>query len=264
LAKVAIVFDGGLASLAAQRTHGASWSGITRRSQDLLTDHVTLHEKGSLALFYTTITGDAWPSSPQKTKAGGWISSKKQKVELKLVYPSIYSIGYEFCEAYGRECDLDRVAVRLARVGNAEKWRVLTSFSGSNVAGSHHFTVGMTKSANASLYQSKPVSAKTPEEARQKMESKFRWHLLHHVVGPGGVETYTSRKRGNIQMPQEFAILLAFFHLGNVVRYDPERLGRLVDSRACSMIDAARRHAVLDYVLAIWSFVKRRTVLISG
>ena len=60
---------------------------------------------------------------------------------------------------------------------------------------------------------------------------------------------------GRLVIPQELAVLLAFFHLSNVVRYDPERLARLYDSRAVPVLEALRRHGLLTYLTTLWSFL---------
>ena len=265
LAKVVAIFAGSLSSVHAQREHGASWTGIHRRSHDLMTDHITLQEKGALALFYRTLTGSPWPSSGQKDRTGKWISTKKRKIDLRFVYPTISSIEYEYAAAYGRPTMLDRLAVEIAHSGtdknNSNTWRVVAKFE-EPVTRKHHLTNGMSRKSDKMTFTTKALRAPTASEARINFRRQIRWHLLHHTLYGGNVTTYTPASANNIQMPQEFSILLVFFHLGNVVRYDPERLSRIVDSKACSMIDAARRHAVLDYMLAIWSFITQRTVLL--
>jgi hypothetical protein len=77
-------------------------------------------------------------------------------------------------------------------------------------------------------------------------------------------EAFTPVTRSKVPFPEEFPILLALFHLGNVVRYDPERLDKILDSKACSVVETLRRHATLTFLLAIWSHFSQAEIQINS
>jgi hypothetical protein len=62
-------------------------------------------------------------------------------------------------------------------------------------------------------------------------------------------------------MFEELPIVLAFFHLSSVVRYKPEFLARLRDSRYWPVLMSMQTHCMNKLLLLFWSYVHRRTIL---
>jgi hypothetical protein len=51
---------------------------------------------------------------------------------------------------------------------------------------------------------------------------------------------------------EELCITLAYFHLSNVVRYNPEHLFKLMDSKYWAILLALRKHGYLRYLKQMW------------
>ena len=51
--------------------------------------------------------------------------------------------------------------------------------------------------------------------------------------------------------------MLAFFHMSNVVRYNPEFLARLKDSRSWGLLLVLRNHAVLKFLKLFWENISQ-------
>ena len=61
-----------------------------------------------------------------------------------------------------------------------------------------------------------------------------------------------------IEFPEEIPIWLLFFYLSSIVRYKPELVERLRDSKYWPVLSTARLHVFLDFLLAFWSFVHQK------
>jgi hypothetical protein len=245
LAKIAIVFRGGLRDLEKQRHHGASWSGLTSKAQDFLRDHITIRSKGAIALFYRLIVGPRQPAL-------------EGRILLRQVYPLIPSIAFEYDQAYHTEPMLRPVRAYLNQQDD-KGWRVeVTAGLGTDepLDVRSPLLVGLRKFRDGKA--SRWVSARDASDAHAILGSQIRWWLLYHRSFSGHVFTYTPTRKCKLALPEEFPALLALFHLGNVVRYDPERLARLYDSRAVTVIDPLRRHGLLTYLTAIWSLYTQK------
>jgi hypothetical protein len=265
LAKVVILCKGRLSDLRAHRSHGLAWTGISRVSQDLLTDHITLQEHGAFGLFYDCLAGQMWPKTAQKDKSGDWISTYKRQILLRDVYPYIRSIGFEYTNTYGEASRFEHVQIDIDET-RPGAWRAVVQFPGAIDVGRtinrKRFKILSGLSTDGSAYVTRTVSAADRETARNLLAHDLRWFLLSPSVVSGRSYTLTPYSSSSFLMPEEIPTLLAFFHLGSVVRYDPERLSRLFDSRACGMLETLRRHGTYDYLLATWSFVTQTQVAV--
>jgi hypothetical protein len=64
-------------------------------------------------------------------------------------------------------------------------------------------------------------------------------------------------------LPQEIPIALAFFHMSSVVRYKPEFVARLRDSRYWPVVATTRYHGMLHFLRLLWSYVHQRELFIQ-
>lgn len=250
LAKVAIVFRGGALALQKQRHHGASWSGIKSQASDLVNDHITVYGSGAISLFYRAVVGTSYPPL-------------EGKVSLRQVYPLIPAVGFEYDQAYNARNVLQPVRVYFNQ--HDEKGWCVEITPSIHV---HHplspkspLLAGLQKcrDGKASRWSPAPDAA----SAHAALSGQVKWWLLYHESMPEGQFTLTPTGRAGVVLPQEFPVLLALFHLGNVVRYDPERLARLYDSRAAPVLEALRRHGLLTYLVTLWSLFTQKQHVIS-
>jgi hypothetical protein len=245
LAKIAIVFRGGAHELQKQRHHGASWSGIKAQASDLVNDHITVYKSGAISLFYRTVVGTGHPPL-------------EGKVVLRQVYPLIPSVGFEYDQAYKARDVLMPLRVYFNQ-HDENGWCVEVTPS---LHVQHPLTpkspllIGLRKCRDGKA--SRWISAKDVASAHSALSDQVKWWLLYHVSMPEGHFTLSPTGRAGVVLPQEFPVLLALFHMGNVVRYDPERLARLYDSRAAPVLEALRRHGLLTYLITLWSLYTQK------
>jgi len=85
---------------------------------------------------------------------------------------------------------------------------------------------------------------------------------FHGTTDTGFITTSTPVSGSNLLLPEEFPIILAFFHLSNVVRYAPDRLERLFDSQAAGMLETLIRQGSYRFLELFWNFMKKKTHLL--
>jgi predicted heme/steroid binding protein len=243
LAKIYIIVAGRLADLQQQRWHGATHSGALKASQDLMTDTVTLKGKGAIPLLYTVLTGLKVPHGNLTLK-------------MSEVYRHIWNVGYEYQRLYGPLQAFEQVHI---------------DFENDPAGGQRLFAYLPVTDRPLALkkdlrllanFKSDPARPNTfvtttvggdESKARLILLSRVRRSLL---VTDGdqwdGVYTWTPVSNRHFLWPEEVPILLAFFHMSNVVRYNPEFLARLKDSRSWGLLLILRNHAALTFLHRFW------------
>ena len=265
LAKITIIASGKGSQLRIQRHHGATWSGSQVFARGLLTDHITLQPRGTIPLLYQTLTGDQ--------------ITRKRRVNLANIYPYIPSIGYELGLANQNHIDrFDFVDVN-QNIGEGARGRLEIDF-GKDLApprdqkGNYKLLSGF--SLEGDKYVSPYVSGASDEEIGSKLDTKLRRFLLYDgLISKYATfgepyefskifATATPKSRSNLLLPEELPLFLAFFHLSNVVWYDPERLNHYFQSPLAGMLEALHRHGTYRYLILFWSSLNKKTIRVHS
>jgi hypothetical protein len=230
-----------------QRWHGAQYLGQKKESHTLLTDEIRLQRKGALSLFYRTVTGSQL--------------SRPFKLQMRDIYPFIKGIGAEYHLATGKHLKLWPVSFRREQYSSTDT-HVTVSAKIVPTSGSQACSFQELKL----LSGFKAVSGQPGIFARgipgnfQNEEAILpfiRPFLLYQNLNQSILTPITSKR---LLLPEELPIALLFFHMSNVVRYNPGFLSRLEDSRFWPLLLAARRHALLDFLLLFWSNMKQKEI----
>ncbi len=227
-----------------QRHHGATYKGHPKDSRNLMTERVTLKDKGAIPLFYKTLTGESYPPD--------------YPVEMRHVYPYVYNVGaeYEMCE--GLKSDVALIRVKIAGASDGGKVALLRADplrKGRKFDRRHLKLLG----AGWERVRTDPVeysSGKLPpddEEQIRHLRSHLKGHLLYLISEPN-YPLVTPLSATEIQLPEELPIALLFFHMSSVVRYNPEFLSLLMDSKHWPLLMAARQHCLLKFLKLFWSY----------
>jgi hypothetical protein len=282
LSKIMIIASGRIRELENQRRHGARWSGLKTSSHSLLTDHITLYDQGTIPLLYKAITGDLWPSVRRKNHNGNWVRDHCLNVKMSDLYPYIPSVSNEFSRAF--KDDLYFTSLHCFVVErSADKYAIEVEFiyNGPNELNPRHkykLIKGFRK--DGEKYLSNMVDAANISDASKLLMRGFPRFLLNdgfrtfpsrvklksHQVDVWGkyMGTTTPISSSLLLLPAEIPLVLVFFHLSNVVRYDPERLNRLFNSRAASLLEALSRQGIYHYLLLVWSYLMRCSTIIHN
>ena len=218
LAKIYVILAGRLADLEQQRWHGATHSGALKASQDLMTDTVTLKGKGAIPLLYTVLTGLKVPRG-------------NLTLRMSEVYRHIWNVGYEYQRLYGAVQAFQQVHIDFENAPTGgQRLVAYLSVSDGPLASKKDLRLLANFKADASRPNTfvSPSVGGDEAKARATLLSRVRRSLLIGDVGGwNNMDTWTPVSNRQFLWPEEVPILLAFFHMSNVVRYNPEFLARL-------------------------------------
>ena len=241
-AKVYILLGQHHALLPVNRWHGAQYQGFAKASHSLLTEDVIIKKGGAIPLLYRTLTGVT--------------ISSDVSVRLGEMYSYMFDVGAEYTLATGEGSRLAGIAMALAVSPTGLVPTVHVYRPGQTVARAEvKLLVGWTKDpTKPNHFISAPEPAGTTDFAG--IRDRFRPFLLYL-----GREYYcTPLSSRHLLLPEELPILIALFHMSSVVRYKPEFLAKLTDSKYWPMLLAAQRHSVFKFLTLTWSYVHNETL----
>ncbi|EKD52654.1 MAG: hypothetical protein ACD_61C00282G0016 [uncultured bacterium] len=231
------------------RKHGAEHRPHHGRPRYFMKDRVLLKKRGAIPLLYNTITGFDIPS-------------KEYVVELKDVYPYIVDVSFEHNFLHS-ERRLQICQFGIER-NDAAGHFLRASFLSDQIKGCQN------KSINQSLFGlSKEISDGTFRSPRiignydlvsKQLKNNFRRYLLYDYIDNDNLYSYVPLSSKQLLLPEEIPLILAFFHLSNIVRYNPDLLFELMDSQEWSMIQALSRHGALRFMTLFWSYFQKTSV----
>ena len=267
IAKIYIILKGKQSELEQQRLHGASYN--PKSSRDLMAEEITLHKNGAIPLYFQSITNQH-------------LVGNKTKFSIKMneIYPFIRSISHEFSEIYKPKPIYYPISIDLE--GDDKKGYRLKA----NVASKTHMQninkryikvlngfdlvpkVRETKKGRVinltgyDFYITRLINDSKENAERQLVKQYLKRYLLSLVVQGNSVSTITPISSNRLTLPEELPILLAFHHMSNVVRYNPEMLGQLKDSKAWTILLTLSRHGALSFLELSWSAIQQKNVKI--
>jgi hypothetical protein len=280
LAKVMIITGGRINDLEQQRRHGANWSGIDRNVTDLKNDEIRLWGQGTIPLLYQVLTGSMWPKTRRKNKNGRWINTLDRRIKLSEIYPYISSIAFEYSHIYGLTEALSNIIVYFEQP-NQDISRIVVTFAGNKPTSSDRRRYKILKGFNEEndLYSLSEKTSNLGSKPFESLRNQLRLFLLYDTRSNVNLQvqvnkfkgnsfseftaTYTPICGSNLLLPEEFPILLAFFHLSNVVRYKPNRLLKLFDSKASIILESLIKQGTFRFLELFWSFMNNKTYIIS-
>jgi hypothetical protein len=249
LAKVYVLLGARNADLSKNRWHGAQYLGHAKDSHSLLTEEVVLKRSGALPLFYETLTGRR--------------IAREVRLRLSDIYPFIADVSAEYELVTRQHSKLARIEFEIQP--NPKRKKVVAGVVITPPAGPVLRRAGLKVIQKGfKKHPSRPhvfVGPSLPPDATdfKTIRALFRPFLLYRVA-----RTYlTPLCSKNILLPEEFPIILAFFHLGSVVRYKPDFLARIRDSRFWPVVLAAQQHCFLKFVILFWSFVHQQSLILE-
>lgn len=260
LSKICVAIGPQRAFIGVHRHHGASYNPLQKSSRDLRTETITLQPKGVLGLFYTTLTGEPWYRAARA-------------MHMAAVMPFITSVGFEHNLAFGSPPKLARVHVGIE--GDAGSRYQLTVAAplqppiwNGRLRELRAFRGLKQDSKDSNEYRSPSVTANSASEARRQLIGRhLRPSLLydpHEGNFVGSVGCLTPVCSRHLLLPEELPIWLTFFHMSNIVRYKPEFLAKLSDSRSWPFLLAIRRHGLLRFLLLFLSFMHKTAFHLSA
>lgn len=258
LSKIYIIAAGRDSDLQTNRRHGTSYDATHKSSQHLLTEQLTIWPRGIFSLFYSVLTD-------------GHSIAHTSTISLRCVYPFLAGVTHEYRQAFGQLSLLQPISIT-TEGDNAKGWRLRAKIINPRAPEAVHLRhlkaiSGFQQVAGSpGDFLSKSVKAATELDALDQLRLKVRRFLLYAtVLDPMSHATATRTPLSNrhLMLPEEVPIWLAFNHLSNIVRYNPEFLRRIEDSSAWPMLLAMRKHCLLRFLLLFWSCMQQEEFVVS-
>lgn len=223
-----------------QRWHGATYALSQRERKTPLHEKITVKQGGAIPLYYRTITGTAIQRDVSLSLADIYPYITDIEAEMVLVPRLTFRIA-EF-ECYGQQ-----VVLTPRNLGPVIKLQTAPVFK-----------AGWKKKQGITEF----TAPACPPEVDEKIHVKqsLRRYLLYQPIQNVVVTPVCARR---LHFPEELPIALAFFHMSNVVRYNPEYLSRLQDSRFWAVLISLQRHSLLKSLILLWSNFHKETLHLS-
>lgn len=236
------------------RWHGATYSVRKKDSRSLLTEEITLKSGGSLALLYKTLTA-------------GLTLPRSTTIKMDSVYPYIPEVAVEYEIASNKKSKLANLQISVTDPPNAD--RILTVRIQPNGRLPANFSArwvpalsGFQQTPGRPSEFSRNLGVVPQPQLQSVAEQHFRRQYLYFSKMNMG--SMTALRNQNIKFPREFPIALMFFHMSSVVRYKPEFLLKLENSKFWPLLATGLRHGLFQFMMQTWSFFQQSHHRISA
>lgn len=249
LMKVYLLILGKRTELEKNRWHGAKYREKEMTKQ-FLNERVFIDSKGTIPLIYNTLTNQ------KISKSGVYLT-------LKEIYQNIQSISAEYSTITKKETALflhQNNVVRDDKNGHYLKIKICDSRLSDNPPNPRKIKaysgIRLINNDNNYHYESQKLNCEF-ENAKKKLTVSINRSLLSDITyqGPNSSHEWFSLTpisgRKHV-FNEDLCIMLAYFHLSNVVRYNPEHLYKLMDSKYWIIMLALRKHGFLRFQKLMW------------
>lgn len=254
--KVYLLFLGKRVELESNRWHGAVYKE-SEMSKNFLNEKIFIKNRGTIPLIYKSITGES-------------ISRSGLDLTLNELYQNITSIGAEYSTITKKHSGLLPVRSEIVKNDNdghflkvhilndhykknPPKPKCIKSYPGIHIE---------TDANGNSHYESRKFKGNF-ETVQNRLISDIKRYLNSDTAISGGFGlnwiTYTPISGRKHVMNEELSIMLAYFHLSNVVRYNPEHLFKIMDSKYWALLLGLRKHGFLRFEKLIWGNIIRKS-----
>jgi len=248
LSKVLLLLLGKRVDLERNRWHGAKYTE-SEMTRSFLNERIEIKGNGTIPLLYKTLTGKVIPRTGIK-------------IPLQDIYSHITSVGAEYITVTKEKNkmfmhnaslikdDTNGHYIKIEILGNSHvknppKPKTLKAFT----------RIKLIRPANNDpYYESIKIKGNFETVKEQLKKSICRSLISDDYYGGAYAEwvSYTPVNGKKHVFNEELSIMLAFFHLSNVVRYNPEHLYKLKDSRYWAVLLALRKHGYLKFIKLMW------------
>jgi hypothetical protein len=232
------------------RWHGASYDA-NRTFKSLDDDFIQLQRRGAINLLYRTLVNQDMFQN----------QNPPIRLRMRAIYPYIADIGAEYGMATQRKGKLVPFSVRIESEGT--KQRLVAEYRGGEyfqwnkmkIASLQGFT-GMKREAKDSK---KLISKWYTQTNNTSLMSCLRSSMLYSrkLRSNENFFNYVPLSEGQLLLLEELPILLAFYHMSSIVRYDPDTLVKLMDSKYWPMLLVLRNHGLYRFLMLFWSYMNQ-------
>jgi YaaC-like Protein len=249
LAKCYILASPLAARMELKMSHGMSYKTYAKDSQKLPTEVIQVQQRGVLPSLYEALTG---------------ATMRDQSIKMGDVYPYLLMIGTEWEIATGEKPNLAEIAfdVQVDAMGRQVPVASLRTSDGmgctlKTIPALAGLGYKKRKGSLSTFYG--PSNHSTVPEVVLLRRSVHR-HLLYDYLRPACVTPLSGRA---LQLPEEVPLLVAFYHLSSIQRYNPEFMTKLKDSKFWPLVLAMQWHGLQRMFLLAWSYLQQKNVTVN-
>lgn len=244
LIKVYLLIKKRRVDLSKNRWHGAVYKEQEMNKQ-FLNEKIIIKSKGTIPLYYNTIIGETIPNS-------GFT------ITLKELYQNISTISAEYTMITKQKVGFmahSNIFIEDKINGHYLKLRIGSVYQANNAPTAIKIKaypgLKRIKSQDGTYhYESARIKGEF-EVAKRKLSKNVIRHLLSDTAMNGLIQhswfSNTPISGREHVFNEEMSIMLAYFHLSNIIRYNPEHLYKLMDSKYWSIILGLRMHGFLRF-----------------
>ncbi len=226
-------------------------------NKDFFDEEIEVKKEGTIPLIYKATTGIA-------------IQNSGIKVKLRELYSRISSIGAEYSMVTGNQSDVlchEAKVVRDDKNGHYIRIDIPEPYHQSNPPEPKmlkaYSELNFVEIQEKPHYETNRI-CKEFEKAKQELKDSVKRYLnsdclIRSDKGPICWLSYTPINNSNHVFNEEMCIMLAYFHLSNVVRYNPEHMYRLMDSKCWSIMLGLRKHGYLTFLKLMWGNYNKKS-----
>lgn len=255
LAKCYLLASPRCSALEGRLLHGLSCPPSAKDSHKLPKEVVQIHPKGVFPTLYEVITGQ---------------QLSEQTIRMGDVYPFIADTGVEWRIARRQPLSIAYIGfeVRETRQGGrfayvSAKARAGTRFTAKALQLLRNFKFRRVR-GSASDFRG-PVGSKS-DDVTTLLRTQLHRFLLYdsNLTQRDEKLAATPLSNGGLLLPQELPLILAFYHLSSVQRYNPEFMAKLKDSVYWPLVLSLQWHGLQKFALLTWSFLQQKNVIVNA
>jgi hypothetical protein len=251
LAKLYILFSDRHGELASNRLHGASYDSHSKVSKSLETETIILRSRGALPLLYAVLTGERYLDRTQ--------------VQLRDAYSYIPSISVEWQLAAKTKSRLARLEAQVQTDQGVDTPVIMVeSLDTAETSPARNRLKVLRTWRRVVGKPNQYVGVAQPQGSCRRedlVRVGLRPELLYMSMSADGLPLTPISGR-SLLLPEELPILLAFFHLSSIVRYQPEFVARVRDSRYWPAVASLRWQGLLQAAQLLLSYVRQECLYV--
>ncbi len=224
------------------RWHGASYDEDSSNYKNPLKEEISIYEKGTIPLIYYTIT---WKKIPK--------AEKGYKVKLDDLYSNITSISWEYNMIVWKNHKLLHKTIFTKDDKDGHYFKIIPFDSEKPIPAKKltaYSWITLIKKTNKWYYVSKKVKWDY-ELAKKELNKSIQRDLLNPYLQGSWFNSIHCTK-SKYTFNEEFSILLAYFHMSNVVRYNSEHLSEIMNSKYWAIILPLKTHGYYRFLCLMW------------
>jgi hypothetical protein len=254
LVKCYIIVGPYYAQLASNRWHGIRYD-TSRNFNSLDDDSIEFKRGGAVPLFYNTVVGQSM------------FQNVNPPYRMREIYPYIIDIRAEYGMATRSKDRLLPFVITVNQQG--QRQRVEATYWGRDKRVFSNVRIGTLQAFKGLRRETKDSSKLisrwyTTNDTTHMMEC-VRPAMLYGSRFSQSENAYdlVPSVKLDIFLPEELPIICAFFHMSNIVRYNPDGLEKLADSKYWPSLLTLRRHGLYKFLLLFWSFINQCCTFIA-